>query len=597
MTHASYETCAALRAMLEGKLAAVPDADQPRIAAFLQAMAGYEMDRDQGCPRDDLARELDVVEELRLVALDELGGLVERGLLPQAVLFSALPSPQSAQSLGAASAFDAVATALAVACSKAVQVIRDEGDDREKVLLSAFDDAFQDWNTSQHDPFTGAREVAYQKLDAATRDLLQVIEQRSRGPSTVAASSGQGPALTTPASHKLGSAAMATGPAMAMPVRARIRHRGTSMHMEVVAPHSLRPHYRNRDLFPPESENQDRYQALLQHIREHGVQRALLVTGERCASPSGTILGGHRRHRAALEGGLPEVPVIIHDDLSATDEHLAMLLDNHADQHGRKLTPKQKAELERRLTEALRVGRGRRTDLVASVKNNQGSATPPANATGKPMTTRNRVASETGTSESAVAARQVIFSSPISTPALQDAVDTGKIKLNPAASIVRAVQRDPEVHAALRAVTSGEGMAAALAVLEDARRQVDAALQTQVSTPRRKRSPPASAKGTPTPATKPGAAPASRPATPSPPRRIHVGPAPEPVLQAFERLATEFEALADQYSSVAAKYLHRLTMVVVERANSDASAVLDAWHRGIPPRHRVEALTCAEAPR
>ncbi|WP_437896150.1 ParB N-terminal domain-containing protein [Sorangium sp. So ce124] len=584
MTHASYEICAALRATLDGKLSAVPHADQPRITAFLQALADFELDRDQGCPQDELARELDFVDERRLEAIEELSGLIERGPLHQGVLTSASPKPENARPISPELAAQAGAKAVLLGCTKSVQAMRDQSDAREQALLAAFDDALLEWNESQRDPFTDARQVAYQKLDAAMRSLLAAVEHRDRGLIAIAAPNAQRSAPTTaPANHEKKSAVIAT-PSTVMPLGARLR--GMSVHIKVVAPRSLRPHHRNRELFPPESENQDRYDALLQHVRKHGVQRPLLVAGERCASAPGTILGGHRRHRAALEGGLREVPVVMHDGLNAADEHLVMLLDNHGDQHGRKLTPRQRAELERQLSEALKVGRGRRTDLVTSVKNNQGSAPTPADASGKPTAMRNKVAAETGTSASAVTARQVVFYSPISTAALHQAVDAGKIKLNPAADIVRTAQRAPEVSAALKALTAGKDTAAEQAVMEDAKRRVDAALQKRLSTPRKKRAPRGSTKRRPAQARTPVPASTSTPTASPSPRWIHVGQAPEPLLQAFERLTTEFEALADRYSTVAAKYLHRLTRAVVKGADADTSAVLEAWHRAHPGQAR-----------
>lgn len=118
---------------------------------------------------------------------------------------------------------------------------------------------------------------------------------------------------------------------------------------EMVPPLKLRPHWRNEQIFRALSDAKD--QELLDHIRQHGVRRPIVVTGQGCTCAPYTILSGHRRWHAAVKLGLSFVEVLIRDNLTAANELEILVVENLGDQLGRKLTPTQKAELERLLFE------------------------------------------------------------------------------------------------------------------------------------------------------------------------------------------------------------------------------------------------------
>lgn len=106
-----------------------------------------------------------------------------------------------------------------------------------------------------------------------------------------------------------------------------------------VAPSLLVPNPLNTSLFDDESD--EAVQALADDIRENGIHDALL------AKADNTLLTGHNRLRAALQLGLPVVPVrYLLDALDAQAEARFMVADNLLRRH---LSTEQKIKLYRYL--------------------------------------------------------------------------------------------------------------------------------------------------------------------------------------------------------------------------------------------------------
>ncbi|MFO0675340.1 MAG: ParB N-terminal domain-containing protein [Polyangiaceae bacterium] len=202
---------------------------------------------------------------------------------------------------------------------------------------------------------------------------------------------------------------------------------GTILRVDVS---SLRPHPDNADLFPPESPESDK--ALDEDIANHGVERPLLVTGDGCASPPGTVLRGHRRLQSAIRVGVKEVRAEIVTGYSADVERLAMIRDNLAGTHQRRLSQERKAALEAEVYKILGRRKGERTDLGTWVRSEPGSQVS--------ARTNKLVAAEVGETTSAVRDRRKIFASPITPDVLKAAVNDGKVSRSQAASLVRSAE-------------------------------------------------------------------------------------------------------------------------------------------------------------
>lgn len=340
--------------------------------------------------------------------------------------------------------------------------------------------------------------------------------------------------------------------------------------IEVVSPQTLRPHWQNEQLFRSVSGAKD--DEFVEHVRQHGVRRPLIVTGVGCESAPNTILSGHRRWHAAFKLGLAQIEVIKRDGLSARDELEIMVLDNLGDQHGRRLSTTQKAELERMLFEKYRIGQGARTDLKTSVTGNQGSVTTSTSQ----RTALARIAAETGCSQSTIAARQKAVHSPLSTPKLKAALDAGQIKENPAARIVRTIEKDAGVRAALKAQAQGALTLQMAAVLDAARRQVDEQLDTLVSKPKRQRRRKDAEKSGVSQVHVPQVLePVDKPDRLRPNDVIYVD-APDGIHRELTRLCTRFVEVAQRYPQVGARYLGALITGALRAINIEAEAVLEA---------------------
>jgi len=125
----------------------------------------------------------------------------------------------------------------------------------------------------------------------------------------------------------------------------------------MISPKELRPHPENEEYF---TMNPEVYQELKADIAQRGIQQPLVV-----ASDGRTILSGHLRHRAALELGLAEVPVIVKSDLDPDTPEAAwwMLLDNCV---RRQVSPLAKARAIRKFKERHGIKQGARTDLAGT---------------------------------------------------------------------------------------------------------------------------------------------------------------------------------------------------------------------------------------
>jgi len=337
----------------------------------------------------------------------------------------------------------------------------------------------------------------------------------------------------------------------------------------MMPPWKLQPHWRNEQIFRQLSDAKD--QELLEHIRQHGVRRPIVVTGQHCECAPYTILSGHRRWRTAWQLELPLVEVLIRDNLTAADELEILVVENLGDQLGRKLTPTQKAELERLLFEQLKIGRGTRTDLKTSVTGNQSSAAMGASPL---RTTLARIAGQTGDSQSTIAARHKAVFSLLSTPKLKEALDSGVIKENPAARLLREVERDPAVRTALSAHAIGVATPAQKGTIEAAQRMVDAALEQrlQAQKPSRRRR----AKGARSSTEIATAALSSVPVDPK--GLIYLGE-PAPVIQEFEKVTAAFAKLAAKYPVIASRYMIAHMLIALRAMNAQATTMVEAIKR------------------
>lgn len=213
---------------------------------------------------------------------------------------------------------------------------------------------------------------------------------------------------------------------------------------------------------------------LMEHVREHGVDKPLVVTGSGCAGVTDVLLDDHdhRVRRAAVRVGVERVPVIRRRDLDADAQEAALIISALASERRRKLKPSQQAALEARLHEIYAArGRGHRSDLKTCVGANGSSS--------KPGDTLDLVAADVGAPRNAVADRKKIFGSPISSPSVRALVDEGVLSPTTAAKLVRDVERRGDVAEALRKDWS-EGEQ----ILNDARMQVDEQARVQVDAPK-----------------------------------------------------------------------------------------------------------------
>jgi hypothetical protein len=234
-----------------------------------------------------------------------------------------------------------------------------------------------------------------------------------------------------------------------------------------IAPSALRPHPQNEDLLQRVGDEQDH--VVRADIARNGIARPVIITGERCASPPNTILGGHFRVNMARELGHSTVPVTVLDDFDAAAELAVLAQDNLLDTRRRDLTNAARGRLEKLAYASLKLPIGRPVEDKKSVDSDRLLARP-----GPPNTTRRRVAEATGATEHGVAARAKIRESPVSTPELRAAVDEKLVSQNAAATWIREQEKSLGGVAAVRALAkSGEVTPA----LETARAEINVALE------------------------------------------------------------------------------------------------------------------------
>jgi hypothetical protein len=228
-------------------------------------------------------------------------------------------------------------------------------------------------------------------------------------------------------------AASTPKPAAANPAEVVTEERGTAKVAE------LTPHSYSTEVF----ESGD-ISDLVTDIALHGITKDLMVCGDGCASPRGTVLAGCRRLAAAKAVGLSEVPVLWVHGLDEWQEKHRILRDNKADQFGREWSKVLLATVEHELKVLYERRPGYRSDLDTRFGN-------------KASPTARIVADEVGEKPSGFYARDKIFySSPITTPVLKDAVGDGRISETWAATLLRDVEREFGIVQLVRDITSGK---------------------------------------------------------------------------------------------------------------------------------------------
>lgn len=190
--------------------------------------------------------------------------------------------------------------------------------------------------------------------------------------------------------------------------------------MRHVDPRTLHRHPENDNLCRPHTAEE--HEALKTSIESSGgISDPIKICGTGCASPPGTLLDGHERTTIAIELGMPLVPTIVMNNLSEVDEREALVMGNFAKTHGRRLSEREIAHLEKQLLDIHKPGRGARTDK-------KGGGRGPTNK---------RVASLQNERLSKVKDRQTVFFNPLSTAELQRAVDAKQIPRSIAAQKIR----------------------------------------------------------------------------------------------------------------------------------------------------------------
>ena len=206
-----------------------------------------------------------------------------------------------------------------------------------------------------------------------------------------------------------------------------------------VALTELRPHPLNAEVFTRPHGDED--VALADDIRREGLLRPIIVCGDGCASPRGTILAGHRRVRAAERLGIARVAVTFRDGLSADEEEWQLLLDNRADQRTRNVRHSELFAMEDRLRELHGKRQDQRTHLAGDFGHNDRSS-------GGRRNTNAILAELTGEASSAIKNRRTFFTSPITSDAVRQAVDDDGVALTRAATALRRLMADPAVRRA-----------------------------------------------------------------------------------------------------------------------------------------------------
>lgn len=255
--------------------------------------------------------------------------------------------------------------------------------------------------------------------------------------------------------------------------------------VEWVNPGSLADHRLRREVHGPPDPDAD--ERLVEFLRSNPSHRPIVVTGRGCASGQNVILDGHRLRDALVAACVTYVPVLRRTGLTPDAEETIIVQAALASQHTRRLRLSQIAALEERLLAIHSRGRGFRSDLTTSVGNNTSHGS-----------TLSLVAAASGEPVNAVANRRKIFSSPVSPQILKNAVDARRMAPTEAAALVRKIEAELEVGAAL---TEVEGKPRAEAeqhpVLVAALDRADAKAREKLGRgkkPKRTKSPPESTK-------------------------------------------------------------------------------------------------------
>jgi hypothetical protein len=119
----------------------------------------------------------------------------------------------------------------------------------------------------------------------------------------------------------------------------------------------VHPHPRSAEMLGGSKDSVE-YKTLLASVRKCGILEPLVIRRD------GTILSGHLRFAAALELGMPRVPVFVVEDFPSTREELEFMLRCNTDR--RQMTSSQVVQAYKRLREmgASTKGRTRRIEAL-----------------------------------------------------------------------------------------------------------------------------------------------------------------------------------------------------------------------------------------
>ena len=188
------------------------------------------------------------------------------------------------------------------------------------------------------------------------------------------------------------------------------------------------------DLFPFKDHpflpyTEERMEEMVESVKEYGVMSPIIARPRKEGGYE--IISGHNRVEACQRAGIEKVPVIIRE--MDDDTAIILMVDSNLKQRD-KLKPSEKAKAYKMKMEALR-RQGRRTDLDEQPTSRQ--------VVGKlKRETANKVGEAAGDSGRQVQ-RFIRLNSLI--PALQDAVDEGRLAFNPAVEVSYLDEADQEI--------------------------------------------------------------------------------------------------------------------------------------------------------
>lgn len=174
---------------------------------------------------------------------------------------------------------------------------------------------------------------------------------------------------------------------------------------------------------------EERMEEMVESVKEYGVMSPVIARPRKEGGYE--IISGHNRVEACQRAGIENVPVIIRE--MDDDTAIILMVDSNLKQRD-KLKPSEKAKAYQMKMEALR-RQGRRTDLEETTTSRQ--------VVGKlKRETANRVGEAAGDSGRQVQ-RFIRLNNLI--PALQDAVDEGRLAFNPAVEVSYLDEADQEI--------------------------------------------------------------------------------------------------------------------------------------------------------